>query len=335
MTDNYKENKNCYCNKNVLIVGTHSALKESITKRLEGVCDSIYSSEGYIDGIYQLLNRSIHSDHYSAIIITNQLNEMDRYTFVRKASLITPDTHFILLANHKDVSEILQERVLYSHLIKMKRSNEDTAFTLSEKIEELFNSEKEPMSASALIYTAEEILRYEAPWLLEHMSIVRRQAIRFAQQIEDIPPENIHNLIGAIGIHDYGKAAFPTYLFRKTDPLTEKEKKIIHMQPLIIYNIINRIPDNEQTANIALQHHERPDGKGYPFGISSILPEARALAIIETYYGEFCDKPYNIKDRNITPAIALKNLRRYAQQGKLDNFYVDLFSKTIEDDDRH
>ncbi len=72
--------------------------------------------------------------------------------------------------------------------------------------------------------------------------------------------------IGSL-LHDIGKMLIPEEILNKEEPLTSKEKKILHQHPLIGYEAVQDATWLSPTAKvIILTHHERIDGSGYPFG---------------------------------------------------------------------
>ncbi|MCB1158224.1 MAG: HD-GYP domain-containing protein [Leptospiraceae bacterium] len=76
-------------------------------------------------------------------------------------------------------------------------------------------------------------------------------------------------LIGLGGLlHDIGKIAVPSSLINKTSVLSEEEKRIMKSHPTHSYRIMKSDTHlNSRVINMAYEHHERYDGKGYPRGI--------------------------------------------------------------------
>jgi len=90
--------------------------------------------------------------------------------------------------------------------------------------------------------------------------------------------------LGAM-LHDLGKSRIPQEIFEKNMP-TKKESQIIEMHTLLGYKILKeemKLP--EHIAKIALQHHERNDGTGYPYGISGdlISPITHIVMVCDIY----------------------------------------------------
>lgn len=98
--------------------------------------------------------------------------------------------------------------------------------------------------------------------------------------------KNLRRLgLGAM-LHDIGKGKIPTEILFKPGPLTEEEFNIMKSHTTYGYEIITNSPNlDSTTANIALQHHERWDGKGYPRHLkeNNINIFARIVTICDIY----------------------------------------------------
>jgi HD-GYP domain-containing protein (c-di-GMP phosphodiesterase class II) len=91
--------------------------------------------------------------------------------------------------------------------------------------------------------------------------------------------------VGAL-LHDVGKMKIPSAILNKPTKLTPEEFIEIKKHPFYSVGILERsggIP--EKAKEIALQHHERQDGSGYPFGLQGeqISRESQLVAIIDVY----------------------------------------------------
>lgn len=88
-------------------------------------------------------------------------------------------------------------------------------------------------------------------------------------------------------MHDIGKIAIPDAILKKPGKLTAEELEIIKEHPLIGYQILSKSNLNvlKLAAEIALYHHEKYDGSGYPEGLrgNTIPLCARMLAIIDVF----------------------------------------------------
>ncbi len=96
------------------------------------------------------------------------------------------------------------------------------------------------------------------------------------------------NLIGdAAVLHDIGKLAIPDAILKKPGPLTTEEFDIMKTHPVLGGQILAGAKDPflKMAHTVALHHHERWDGKGYPNGLAGedCPLEARIVGIVDVY----------------------------------------------------
>ena len=99
--------------------------------------------------------------------------------------------------------------------------------------------------------------------------------------------EQVEDIRIAAAMHDIGKVALKDTLLPKEGKLNKIEFKEMQNHTVAGYNMLHgsNIPALDMAAKIALSHHEKWDGTGYPNGISgtNIPMEARITAIIDIY----------------------------------------------------
>lgn len=85
--------------------------------------------------------------------------------------------------------------------------------------------------------------------------------------------------------YDIGKLKLPYELLWKPGRLTDAEFEQMRQHTLLGYDMIRTLNLNDHIKNVALMHHERMDGSGYPFHFSGnhIDIYARYIAIIDSY----------------------------------------------------
>jgi putative nucleotidyltransferase with HDIG domain len=95
-------------------------------------------------------------------------------------------------------------------------------------------------------------------------------------------------------IHDIGKISVPDAILKKPGPLEPEERRIMQKHALRGYEMLFGIPHLEAELAIVLAHHERWDGKGYPFGLAgeAIPLAARLFAVSDTFDAVTSDRPY-------------------------------------------
>jgi two-component system response regulator RpfG len=131
-------------------------------------------------------------------------------------------------------------------------------------------------------------------------------------------------------MHDIGKIGIPDHILLKAGRLTVDEWEIMKQHTVIGHDILS---DSEsrfiQTGSIiALNHHERYDGKGYPNGLSAenIPLCARIVAVADTYDALRSTRPYKY---SWSRDDAIEYIA--AQSGKhFDPVCVDAFLKQLE-----
>jgi len=95
-------------------------------------------------------------------------------------------------------------------------------------------------------------------------------------------------------LHDIGKIYIPVEILNKPGPLSTVEFDLIKNHSRVGYEILKAIDFPWPIALIALQHHERLDGSGYPDGImgDEILLEAKVLAVADVVEVMISHRPY-------------------------------------------
>jgi putative two-component system response regulator len=91
----------------------------------------------------------------------------------------------------------------------------------------------------------------------------------------------------AAPMHDVGKIGIPDAILRKPSKLTREEFEIMKSHTIIGAHMLegSAVPMLQMARQIALNHHERFNGGGYPSGLAGYdIPEAaRIMAIVDTY----------------------------------------------------
>jgi len=127
----------------------------------------------------------------------------------------------------------------------------------------------------------------------QHHRNVANLATTIAKKM-GLPDEKIKLIYEAAIIHDIGKINIPDAILSKNTKLTESEIEQIKSHPVIGYNIIKAIHNRDRIARIILQHHERNDGSGYPYGLTGdkILLEAKIIAVADVFEAMASKRPY-------------------------------------------
>lgn len=99
-----------------------------------------------------------------------------------------------------------------------------------------------------------------------------------------LPVEQCHKLYLAADAHDIGKIGIPDSVLMKKGSLTEEEWVIMKQHPELGARILMKSPSLEAVAEVVRCHHERYDGKGYPYGLTGpqIPLEARIISVCDS-----------------------------------------------------
>ncbi|WP_313311416.1 two-component system response regulator [Pulveribacter sp.] len=121
------------------------------------------------------------------------------------------------------------------------------------------------------------------------------------------------DLLNAAPMHDVGKIGIPDAVLRKPGPLDAQEWDVMRTHPEIGAQIIGEHPGGllAMARTIALQHHEKWDGSGYPQGLAgeAIALEARIVALADVFDALTSERPYK---RAWTPEAAMAHIQEQA-----------------------
>lgn len=99
-------------------------------------------------------------------------------------------------------------------------------------------------------------------------------------------------------LHDVGKTRIPEQILKKPGPLDFAEWKVMHQHPIHGFQILRKSPDPDihgLCAQVAVEHHERKNGTGYPhrIGLDEVHPVSRSLMVLDIYEALTADRVYH------------------------------------------
>ncbi|MDP9236102.1 MAG: HD domain-containing protein [Chloroflexota bacterium] len=151
-------------------------------------------------------------------------------------------------------------------------------------------------------------------------------AERLAEALS-LEPGHVEMIRIAALLHDVGLLGVPARVMTKPDILSVTEMQLMREHPASSEMILQDLAGFEEVATWIARHHERPDGKGYPEGLSgeAIPLESRILAVADVFSALTAERPHR-------GAVSRKDARKIllgAAGTQLDPELVPMFCALI------
>jgi len=130
-------------------------------------------------------------------------------------------------------------------------------------------------------------------------------------------------------LHDLGMLAVPVEILDKPGKLTPDESTLMRRHSYYTHSLLSRLSGMKEVSELAAMHHERIDGKGYPFHkMADGLPlGARIMSVADVFSALTEDRPYR---PGLEPHMAIWVLERMAVNGALDTRVVKMLKNNIK-----
>jgi putative two-component system response regulator len=243
----------------------------------------------HLDGFAVLdeLRTRIPADNYLPILILTgtEAPEAKHRALFRGAKdfLSKPfDPLELLLRLHN----LLEARFLH---LKLRDQNERLVGQVSERALELLAAQDDTIERLA------QVVEFHDDGTGHHTRRVGDLSAKIAELL-GMPKERVELIQRAAPLHDVGKIGIPDAILLKPGRLTPDEFEVVKMHPSIGARILSggRSEYLSAAEEIALAHHERWDGMGYPHGLSGedIPLPARIVAVADFFDAVTHDRPY-------------------------------------------
>ncbi len=264
---------------------------------------------------------------------------------VLPARTVLQEEHLVMLENHK-----IDDLSVFLDIVEIKGKKENlTPHAAVEdvvaKVKMLYNSFHEtgivPVNElqEQVIPAVQEVVNH--PNIFELFEAVKAQG-DYAYQ-HNIGVGVISTLIGkwlelneeeltaltlAGTLHDIGNLRIPQDLLNKPGKLTEEEFDVVKKHAIYGYEILKKTQGiSYRAALVALQHHEREDGRGYPLGLTSDKIDlfSKIVAVADIFHAMSSKRPYH----NALPFYEVVRQMKEGFFGKLDPTIVSVFLDNI------
>jgi len=165
-----------------------------------------------------------------------------------------------------------------------------------------------------------KIIDYKSVFTKHHSTKIAHMAWYMADYY-NYTYEEKNKLYLAAALHDIGKLETPTAILEKPGKLTDEEYLIIKEHVHITHELLKDIEGFEDIYRWASNHHEKLNGKGYPFGKNAdeLDFNSRLMACIDIYQAVSEKRPYHpVRDLSATLEIMYK----MADDGGIDRNIV-------------
>jgi HD-GYP domain-containing protein (c-di-GMP phosphodiesterase class II) len=156
-----------------------------------------------------------------------------------------------------------------------------------------------------------EVLEEVDPYTRHHSVRVSQYSMRLGRGMQ-LPEREVDEIEYAALVHDLGKIGPQhQHILQKPGSLSYEEQRTLRAHPAAGADIVARVRALRRASEIVRSHHERPDGRGYPYGLRSedVPLGARILNVADAFDAMTSDRPYR---RALSVDAALRELQRGA-----------------------
>lgn len=180
-----------------------------------------------------------------------------------------------------------------------------------------------------LAHVISQIIDFRSRFTARHSAGVAETATCLARLANF--SENEQKMMRIAGyLHDIGKIAIRNDVLEKPGKLTDEEMTEMKSHTYYTARMLNAIPQFAVINQWAALHHERMDGKGYPFGyVGEYMPlGSRLMAVADVFTAVTEHRPYR---EGMDKEAVIKIMENMANGGALDRFSTDLLIANFDE----
>ena len=221
----------------------------------------------------------------------------------------------------------------FAHLAGKEYFGLDISYRLDAPfLQQLVKGETVIFDNQALVRLAQffsQMIDFRSPFTATHSSGVAASAVAIAEQMAFSEQECLTMQIAGY-LHDLGKLAVPAEILEKPGKLTAAEWRLIKAHTYHGYRALEPIADLRTINEWGSFHHERLDGKGYPFHLDrrALSLGSRIMAVADIFTATAEDRPYR---QGMKSGEILKLIKRLCLDGALDASVVNTLGTHFDD----
>ena len=145
----------------------------------------------------------------------------------------------------------------------------------------------------SIVQALENVMAARDPYTVTHQQSVAHLSSAIAREM-GLEAKQTRNVMMAARLHDFGKISLPMSILSKPGELSVPEMAMIKSHPTTGCDMLKPLALPTATFMTIMQHHERINGSGYPFGLSGedILLESRILGVADVVEAMSSHRPY-------------------------------------------
>jgi len=224
----------------------------------------------------------------------------------------------------KIFSELIKNEAFCLDLVSEK--------VITKKLDKYFEDIDCEMDLDELINMSQlisHIIDFRSPFTATHSQGLAAVAPALAEKF-DYSKDKCKEIKAAAYLHDIGKLNVPTEILDKKGQLTKSEWNILRTHTYYTHQALSADPELHRIRDIAAHHHEKLDGRGYPFQLNGndLDLSERIMAVADIFTAISEDRPYR---KGMETKKVKKILTEMSVNNKIDKNVVGVLLKNYQE----
>lgn len=257
-----------------------------------------------------------------AMDATYSLVDASLHNKPRQLSIAQMQKICLLISNITEVDETGRANAISQAILALDPSAQHSSEQPPELITE-YGIESDP--DLALFRALQPAIAQRSPYWHERSQRIAKLALAMNRKAGE--PESAQQLLAAVYMHDFAMAFLPLELLHKPGRLSASERNLVRQHCTTSAALLHSMGNWSAAAKMVLQHHEQPEGTGYPNQLkeAQICEGAKILAIADAF--DACVNSRAHVDQPQRPLIrAVLEINRHAGS-QFCQHWVDIFNQ--------